>query len=187
MGATLAVALCTGCRYQVVRIDVGSPPPEGAYQSIELGQSQRGDVLDALGAPIHVRYTPREEVLEFEFAQRRGTDLEFILPTAAFAWGPIISTVNSALTATLPSDPNPGVPDQIWVFRVAEFLWGQALSFAPLETGGADTVSLFGRRALSDRIEVVLDRSRGVVVRKSYEAPISAGSGSLIRESFLAD
>ncbi len=81
----VAAAACSaGCRLHMSRVDLNSPLSRELYESIELGVHDRGDVLERLGPPDQLAYTPTEIVFDYESASHRGTDLRFFIPSDVF-------------------------------------------------------------------------------------------------------
>ncbi|MGE3165502.1 MAG: hypothetical protein AB7O52_11395 [Planctomycetota bacterium] len=186
-GLAASLLLTVGCRYHMVLIEDGAPLARADYDRIEVGVATRAEVLATLGAPDGIRYTPSEEILDFRGALHRGSDLQFILPTVVFQWGSLASIAVGTAKAIAPVDEPKSIQDEVWVIRLARFIFGSLASLSPYETGGADTLTFTGQRLRYDRIRLVLDRRTAKVIEKSMIDAASTRNGSNLRDAFLIE
>ena len=84
MDYSLGTRLPLGVRIDHIR--EGSPLPLRGYYALKPGTSDLGQALESMGAPMRVRRTPTEEVLEYYYLVGRRT--RFILrPLFLFPYG----------------------------------------------------------------------------------------------------
>jgi len=178
LAACLLAAGATGlgCRFHMMRIDESRPLSPEVYRSIALGSDRRA-LLDRLGPPDQLTYTPTEVVYDYVSASHRATDLRLFLPTDA------LPGLNPSLLLGLTRwffgpfrEPEEfREPTTVRLSRVALDATTRFVPFA----GGGDLLILRGRQLRRDRLRVVLDRASATVRRKA----LRLASGEYARES----
>lgn len=185
--AVLLVLLTSGCRFAMTELEVGTPWDAEDIARIEPEASGRADVLDAIGPPDSVRYTEREEILEYRTAYHKGTDFEFLLPSVLLQVTQIIGWARTAFDTMMPSMSEPEqFAETNFVFRIMSFVYGQLIAQNPLPLSGEDALALRGRALQYDVIRVTLDRATLRVSSIRYlGARRDAGVRDAVRRSLL--
>lgn len=160
----------------MMRIDESRPLSSDLYHSIALG-SDRSALLDRLGPPDQLFYTPTEVVYDYVSASHRATDLRLFLPTD------VLPGLNPSLLLTLSRSlfgpfREPEEFREPTTVRLSRAALVATTGFVPFARGG-DLLILRGRQLRRDRLRVVLDRASATVRRKA----LRLATGEYARES----
>ena len=75
-----ALLLALGCRLHMAQVEVQRPFSRADFEAIGVGRDDRAQLLERLGPPDHLTYSPRDEVHEYAAGRHRATDLRFFVP-----------------------------------------------------------------------------------------------------------
>lgn len=184
----LALVVMSGCRLHLEYVEVGRHWEPAAFDQLEIGRSDRGDVLALLGPPDGVSYTLEHEILDYRVGGHRSTDLQFVLPTSAIPGFAFVANYRDLIDFFFPPVDSDGTFGQRSAGeRGASILLGFAQSFIPFSST-EDSLSLYGRRVRYDTLRVVLDRDRLTLLQKELWLGIEVGrTESLFGSAFLSD
>lgn len=161
----LAVLPLAGCRLHVMRMNVERPLSEQAFQAIELGADDRTAVLARLGPPDRILYGRTEEILVYEAASHRSTDLLFYFPTDVLGGFRVIVPLGALRYFFDPFEEPEGLRPPL----LAEYgrrTVDSTRSLVPFATG-IDLLVMHARQLRSDELQVVLDRETRSTLRKT--------------------
>ena len=180
------LALClalSGCRLNMVTVELNTPMPLRAFDAVEVGSATRSDVLERLGPPDRIHYTLDHEVLEWEAARHRGTDIHAILPTQLLPFpGPEIAV--SLLISILDPFENPDEFAEPFAVRFTRFAMNSLVGLNPV--GGTDELmSAYGRDLRLDRVQVLVNRHSRRVDAKQLELAGEPEEHGLLERIFV--
>ncbi len=147
-----ALLLALGCRLHMAQVEVRRPFSRADFEAIDVGRDDRAQLLERLGPPDHLSYSPRDEVHEYAAGRHRATDLRFFVP-GELARLPGLGAVLGILSFFFEPFEEPEEFRSSFEVRASR----GALGLVPFG-GGQDVLTLRGRQLRTDRIRVVVDR-----------------------------
>jgi len=163
--ASASALLLAGCGLHVGRIDDNAHVTPDLYRRIALRDDGRSEVLAKLGPPDRIRFTPEDEVFEYESEHHRSTDFRILLPTFLVP-GPGPGFLLGPLRFFFDPFEEPEEFREELPVRFIRVVIESLVNMAP-SSGTEDLLTLRGRQLRSDLIRVVVDRESRRVTEKS--------------------